>query len=259
MGVTEIAAGLGGVKSDAHRLLQGLVALQYVSRNNAAATYKPSLRIWSLGSSVLASSELPHAAEPVMHWLLEETGERVFLSLLEGDEIVYLHKIDSPDPVHACSQVGGRAAAHLVSMGMAIVAFQDRSFQEGLAERIVAHTAHALCKRGEFLAELAATRARGYAINRGAWREGFNGVAAPIWDSANRVIAAIGASGPAQRLNAHRFRSVGEFVVTAAANISKDLSGGNRGDAMRGTMNRMVAWNASSRVRLGRSWWSVLK
>jgi DNA-binding IclR family transcriptional regulator len=63
----------------------------------------------------------------------------------------------------------------------------------------------------------------GYAINRGEWREGVCGVAAPIKDARGVVIAAIGISGPAERLRPKAAKQLVSAVVEAAHTISVRL------------------------------------
>ena len=40
-----------------------------------------------------------------MRWLLAQSNETVHLSVLSGDEVIYIDKLDSPEPVRAYSEV----------------------------------------------------------------------------------------------------------------------------------------------------------
>jgi DNA-binding IclR family transcriptional regulator len=111
LGVTEVSAKTGLGKSNAHRLLQGLVEAGYVRQDLLSGDYTTTIKAWELGSAVMAKIGLKQMAEPFMGSLLNRFRETVHLSVLEGDEVVYIHKLDSPEPVRAYSQVGGRAPA----------------------------------------------------------------------------------------------------------------------------------------------------
>jgi len=50
------------------------------------------------------------------------TGETIHLATLDGAEIVYLDKFDSPLPVAAYSRIGARAPASCVASGKALLA-----------------------------------------------------------------------------------------------------------------------------------------
>jgi len=230
MGVTELATTLGIPKSNVHRMLQALVELRYVLRDEDRGTYRASIRLWELGSAVLARLDLRTMALPAMEALLERTRETVHLSVLDGDEVVYVHKLDSPEPVRAYSQIGGRAPAYCVATGKAMLAFESDAFLTSLSRRLVRHSSRTITDPAEFLREMARVRANGHAINRGEWRDSVCGIAAPIRGSDGRVLAALGLSGPAERIKPSSFKTLAAHVVAASEGVSAALSPGS-GDA----------------------------
>jgi IclR family transcriptional regulator, KDG regulon repressor len=225
LGITEMATRVGLGKSNVHRLLQALVELGYVHRDEATGTYAATIRIWELGSAVLENLDVRRHAEPWMQWLLERTRETVHLSVLDGDEVVYVHKLDSPEPVRAYSKVGGRAPAYAVATGKAMLAFRSDAQLQALARRVVAHSPRTITDPADLAREVERIRSQGYAINRGEWRESVGGVGAPIRDPAGRVIAAIGLSGPIERMRPSSFKSLAVDVVEAATGVSAALAG----------------------------------
>jgi DNA-binding IclR family transcriptional regulator len=223
LGVTELAGQLGIAKSHAHRLLQGLVELKYVRHDPATRGYAASVRLWELGSAVLAGLDLRRVAQPWMEGLLEQTRETVHLSVLDGAEVVYVHKIESNEPVRAYSQIGGRAPAHCVATGKALLAWLLPSRLAELATGFERYTPHTIVDEPAFLRELERVRKQGYAVNRGEWRESVAGVGAPIRDPQGQVIAAVGISGPIERLKPSMARALAAPVVAAAQGISVGL------------------------------------
>lgn len=225
MGVTDIAHALGVPKSNAHRLLQALTEQRYVIRHRGGA-YSISIKLWELGSAALFGLDLRRHAERLMDGLMESTGESVHLSVLDQKEVVYVHKVESLDPVRAYSQIGGRAAAHCVATGKAMIAFRSREWLAAMEQELVAHTANSIVDGERFRAEMARIRKRGYAVNHGEWRDAVSGVAAPIRDRVGNVIAAIGVSGPSSRFSAKRVKIFAEQVMAAAEELSESLAGG---------------------------------
>ena len=225
LGVTDIATALSLPKSNAHRLLQALADLRYVIRQ-PGGKYSASIKLWELGSAALSGFDLRRHAEAVMEALMEKTGESVHLSVLDLKEVVYVHKVESPNPVRAYSQIGGRAAAHCVATGKAMIAFRGKSMLAAMSQDLQAHTARTITEPDAFLAEMALIRKRGYAINKGEWRDAVSGVAAPISDAAGNVIAALGLSGPESRFKAARLKLFAAEVMTAANGLSDGLGGG---------------------------------
>jgi len=225
LGVTELATRLELGKSNVHRLLQALTELGYAQRDEATSAYRATIRLWELGSAVLGNLDLRDAAAPYMETLRERSRETVHLSILDGDEVVYVHKLDSPEPVRAYSQIGGRAPAYCVATGKAMLAWQGDAFLESLAGRLRHHSPNTIVEPQAFLREMERVRRNGFAVNRGEWRESVCGVAAPVREPGGRVIAAIGLSGPADRLRPSTFRPFAEQLVEAAHAIGEALAG----------------------------------
>lgn len=227
LGVTELAQRLDISKSNVHRLLQALLELHYVQQDDEAA-YRTTLRLWELGSLVLAHFDVKRVAQPFMERLLMQTRETVHLSVLDGEEVVYVHKLDSPEAVRAYSEIGGRAPAHCVATGKALLAQQDPDWLASLSKRLQPHSRHTLTDPAQFLQEMRRVREQGYATNRGEWRETVFGLAAAVRDANGKAVAAIGISGPSARLKASMFKALSTPVMAAAAEVSAALAGGKR-------------------------------
>ncbi|MGO4157367.1 IclR family transcriptional regulator [Cupriavidus sp. YAF13] len=241
LGLTEIAARLGLAKSNVHRLLQALTELNYVIRDASGTGYSASIKLWELGSAVLSRLDLRRHAQARMDKLMHASGESVHLSVLDRAEVVYVHKIDSPNPVRAYTQIGGRALAHCVATGKAMLAFQPDTALQRMFSTLAPSTPNSIVEPERFLREMAKVRKQGYAVNRGEWRETVYGVAAPICDGNGHVIAAIGLSGPAERFRPHKIKGFAALVLNAATEISDDLGGGNRHNALALATRSMVA------------------
>jgi DNA-binding IclR family transcriptional regulator len=220
MGVSELAGAAGMPKSGVHRLLQALVDERYVEQSSSGR-YRVSIKLWEVASAALPGFDLRRHAESVMYALVEATGESVHLSVLDQRDVVYVHKLEAQtNPVRAYSQIGGRVPAHCVATGKAMLAFRGPRWLAITAEHLPPATANTITEPRAFLAEMARVRAQGYASNCGEWRLGINGLASPIFDDAGTVVAAIGISGPAARLEGPRRESLIEQVREAGQTLS---------------------------------------
>ncbi|SMG53236.1 IclR family transcriptional regulator [Paraburkholderia susongensis] len=220
MGVSELAVAAGMPKSGVHRLLQALVDERYVEQCNSGR-YRVSIKLWEVASAALPGFDLRRHAESVMHALVDETGESVHLSVLDQHDVVYVHKLEAAtNPVRAYSQIGGRVPAHCVATGKAMMAFRGPHWLAIAAEHLSPATANTITEPRAFLTEMAQIRAQGYASNCGEWRLGIHGLASPIFDDAGTVVAAIGISGPAERLNGIRRESLIDHVREAGQTLS---------------------------------------
>lgn len=224
MSLTEIAAALELGKSKTHRLLQTLIQANYAFQSESSK-YIASIKLWKLGSAMLRHATLRSMAEAEMQSLMEQTGESVHLSVLEEMEIVYLHKIDSDNPVRAYSQIGGRMPAFQVATGKAMLAFKSDSELRELYKASMAKNFSPQKSEEQFLDEMREIRQSRVAINRGEFRADVHGVAAPIFDRMGNVVAAIGVSGSAQHFGADRLDFFAQEVKRSAGFIAEKLFG----------------------------------
>lgn len=223
LNLTQIASELGVVKSNVHRLMQALMETHYVIRHEEGGTYAASIKLWEMGSAVLSKLDLRLHAQPEMQVLLEKTGETVHLSVLDRGEAVYVHKLESPAPVRTYTQIGGRAPAYCVATGKAQLAYAGEAMLAETARHLKRFTSRTIVDPDQFLREMRKVRDQGFAMYRGEYHEGVWGVAAPIMDARGCVIAAVGISGPAERLRKRSMRDCGALVIAAASEISQRL------------------------------------
>ena len=220
-GVTEMATALSIVKSNAHRVLTTLESMGYAT-SLQDGRYEATLKMWEIGSSVLDRLDVKQVAHPEMEALSKLSGETVHLSLLDGPDVVYINKVESSQPVRAYSRVGGRAPAHAVATGKALLAFVA-DLDALLPKKLAEYTPISIRDREVLKKELESVRRLGYSINRGEWREGVCGVGAPIRDERDNVVAAIGISGPGSRLTPVRLKALAPHVYESARKVSLAL------------------------------------
>jgi len=222
-GVTDLAGELGMTKSNVHRLLQTLVFRGYARQVAGAERYGCTLRLWELGALIAERIELPKVAQTFMQELANATHETIHLSILEGADALYVAKIDSSQPVRAYSRVGGRAPAHCVATGKALLAHVPDGQLDHLFPSFEKFTPRTIMSLDALRTELGKIRDQGYAINRGEWRETVCGVASAIFDASKKAVAAIGISGPIERLTPGVLRDHAPRVQNTARGISRAL------------------------------------
>jgi IclR family KDG regulon transcriptional repressor len=225
LGISELSRTLGIGKSNAHRLAQALTELGYLHKDTVEGSYRASLRMWELGNALMANLDLPRIAAPHLRSLLERWQETVCLAMLEGDDVIYVDILHSPQPVRANLERGSHRACWTTSSGKAILAWQDEARLEALSRRLRAFTEYTIAKSDAFLKEMAKVRSNGYATAKDENRLGLSGVSVPIFDSAGTPIAAIGVLGPSDRLRPAQVKVIVPDVAAAAKAIQRAMSG----------------------------------
>jgi len=218
-----LAEEVGLTKSNTHRTLQTLAHAGYATRDEVTGNYRSTFKLFELGAKQMANIDVRQFAASHMRTLVDLTQETVHLSILDGGSVVYVDKIESAQPVRAYSVLGGHAPAYCVATGKILLAHQSQEFLIRHLTNLEAYTAETITDLPMLKAELARAAANGYAMNRGEWRESVGGVAAPIFDAFGAPAAAIGISGPLERLSAKRMKELAPAVQEAALNISRAM------------------------------------
>lgn len=221
--IDQIAARVGLTRSNTHRTLQTLTHAGYIHRDPATGGYRCTLKLFEMGARLLASLDVRTLAAPFMRSLANEIGETVHLSVLEGMDVVYIDKIDSAQPIRAYSAIGGRAPAYAVATGKALLAFQPVDYVSQYQDALQKHTPATHVSVEVLRQELRDVATKGYAQNRGEWRESVGGVASPVFTGLDRAVAALGISGPLDRLTPERMEQVAPLVLQSAQALSRQL------------------------------------
>lgn len=226
--VGELARATGLNPSNVHRTLQTWMHLGFVAQRADTGEYHCTTRLFEWGCRVADSFDVRRVAHEHLVLLARSTQETIHLSVLEAAEVVYLDKIDSPQPVRAYSEIGGRAPAHCVATGKVLLAFGTADDLVRLPDPLPMLTNRTVRSITALQRELAQVRQRGYGTNLEGWRHGVNGLGAPVFDAQDRVIAAVGLSAPASRLGESNLHDVAMQLVATARQVSQALGGGRQ-------------------------------
>lgn len=206
--LSQVASRTGLPVSTTHRLLERLVALRWLARNDRG--YELGIRLFDLGSYPLRGHWFHHAALPVLRDLHRRTGLVVHLGFLDGAEVVYWERIAGAVGSRVPTRVGGRFPAHRCAVGKAMLT--------ALAPEAVAARVGAVMPR--LSAELDAARNDRVAFDRSESIRGLGCVAAPV-DYPLPSPAAVSVCGPSSRVLPDRRlvldvqQAVGDIVAAA--------------------------------------------
>jgi DNA-binding IclR family transcriptional regulator len=221
--IEELAARVGLTRSNTHRTLQTLVHAGYVVKDGDSGGYRATVRLFELGARQLAQLDVRKLAQPAMRRLADKTGETVHLSILDGIDVVYIDKIDSPQPIRAYSYIGGRGPAYAVATGKVLLAHQPEGYLARYEDALQVHTPRTITSMAALEDEMRKIRRQGYAVNRGEWRATVGGVAVAIFNSLEQPVAALGISGPLERLGAARIKELTPAVAECAREVSGSM------------------------------------
>ncbi|HKT01781.1 MAG TPA: IclR family transcriptional regulator [Rugosimonospora sp.] len=162
-----LQASLGYPKSSLYMLLRTLTECGWVETDSTGTLYRLGLRALLAGTSYIDGDHTVTAARETLDWLAEQTTETVHLARLDGTDVVYLATRESQHYLRPISRVGRRLPAHTTSLGKALLA--ERTPDEVramLPAELAALTPHTIVTHPALASDLAATRRRGYAVDR---------------------------------------------------------------------------------------------
>ncbi len=239
MSAQEVARECAMSRPTAYRLLTTLMSRGFV-RSDGNYNYQLGTRLISLGRIVLDGIDLPELARPHLHELCRVSNETANLSILDGTELLYIGKEESPQSSQAPvfvglrSNVGTRLAPHSSAMGKAILAHLSAGDLQALLSRITPlrpYTRNTITSLETLTHELERIRQHGYAIDDREVDDGTRCVAAPVFDSTGRVIAAMSIAGPAYRLTLDHLHQLSKEVIRVTQALSHQLGYVRNNDA----------------------------
>lgn len=222
--LSEVARICDLTRAAARRFLLTLVDLGYVRTDGRMFSLTP--RVMELGYAFLSSLSLPEVAEPHLERLVAEVRESSSVSVLDGDDIVYVARVPTSRIMRVAINVGTRFPAYATSMGRVLVAaLPDADVDAYLGRiRLDRLTARTVPTVAALRAELRLVREQGYAIVDQELEEGLRAVAAPIRDRTGVVVGAVNVSVQASRATVESMRrDLLPPLLAAAARIDADL------------------------------------
>jgi IclR family transcriptional regulator, pca regulon regulatory protein len=222
--LSEVARATGLTRAATRRFLLTLGDLGYVRSDGRYFELTP--RVLELGYAFLSSLSLPEVAEPHLERLVAEVHESSSVSVLDGDDIVYVARVPTARIMRVSINVGTRFPAYATSMGRVLLAGLEPDGLDAFLARaeLVRLSARTITAEPKLRAELARVRRQGWAMVDQELEEGLRSVAAPIRDRAGQVVAAVNLSAHASRttLDAVK-RTLLPPLLATAERIEADL------------------------------------
>jgi IclR family transcriptional regulator, pca regulon regulatory protein len=189
--IAEIGHSTGLSRAAIRRILLTLELLGYVERSRQVYTLRT--QVLRLGFSFLSSSSVIEAAYPVLEHVTEQLHESSSMSMLEGDEIVYVARSAASRILAAGLSVGSRLPAYCTSMGRVLLAALPDDKLDVYLRRLTprAYTPKTIIRIPQLRKAILQVRKDNYAIVDEELEAGLRAIAVPVSTRSNQVVAAI--------------------------------------------------------------------
>lgn len=219
--VSEIARRSGLHVATASRLVAELVSHGLLERGPDREV-RVGVRMWELASRASPTLSLREAAMPYLEDVHTVVGHHAQLGVLDGDDVLFVERLSARDAVINYSRVAGRIPLHASSSGHVLLAFGPQELRDRLLARpLERYTDSTVTSREELLATLADTRRKGYAVLPGHVHAEAAGVAVPVRNAFQDVVAALSVIVP----NDGRAQAHVPVLLAAARGLTRTLSG----------------------------------
>jgi len=196
LSVSEIARRVPLHIATASRLVGELVGHGLLARQPDGRV-RIGVRLWELAQRASPTLTLREAAMPFMEDLHGVIGHDVQLGVRDGDHALFVERLTAPGAVINCTRVAGRLPLNASSSGLVLLAHGPRELQHRvLAGPLSGYTSNTITTPDRLRGTLADIRRAGFALCAGHIHEDATGVAVPVRDGGNDVIAALSSVVP---------------------------------------------------------------
>lgn len=191
LGVMELSRRLKISKSAVSRLVTTLCA-QGILTLTPSGHYRLGARLYDIGLLAVRSHQLFDAASKALAELHAATGKSVHFAILDGLDVVQVHRLISRDMARMPGELRTRPPAHATSTGKAILAFaQAELVERAVAAGLRSFTPTTITDAAQLRRVLRTVRERGYAVSKDEYHRGVGGISAPILDTTGVAVAAL--------------------------------------------------------------------
>jgi len=225
--LAEIVGQLGAPKSTVLNILRTLVRRRLVEHDEGSRSYRPGYRLAALAERAGTAAGLPRTARAHLEALARASGEVALLAVPDGDGIIFIDKVESPQPIQYVPPVGTRRPLHCNSAGKMTLAMRPPQEWDAYVARVglARYTASTIVDAQKLKAELRRIRRNGYAVSDGELLEDLIGLAAPVLQGpGGAFLAVVVVAGPAFRMR----RRLPDLLATLrreATALSEELAG----------------------------------
>ena len=218
LGLSEISIRVGLHKSTVHRLLATLENKGFIIRNSDTEKYRLGFRIWELSANLSQSDDPAVILLPEMERLRDSLGETVSLYIRDGNERVRIQAVQSNQTIRRVAPIGARLPLYVGASSKILYAFAELEVRQRMRKESPLPPAF---EQKGFEKQMNDIRLMGYATSIEEREPGAAAVAAPILDRANKLVAAIAVSGPANRWTMEKMTEHSAAIVEAAKRMCK--------------------------------------
>ena len=196
MTASQAADRCGLTRTAARRYLLTLAYLGYVASDGKLFWLTP--RVLRLGQSYLESARLPRIVQPFLQRVTAGTQEIAYVSVVDGDDIVYIARNGSNRSMNTGFVLGSRVPAQVTAAGLLMLSMREPVSLENWLQNheLRSYTSYTIHSKERLRLELTRIRAQGWAVSEQQLELTYRGVAVPLIDRRGALVGAVSVTMP---------------------------------------------------------------
>lgn len=216
-------------KSTTHRLLNVMERRGFVQKDPATRKYSLGLKVLELAVFLTNHNTLLQVALPFMEELQRSSGETVFLTMRDGEEVVVIAKRESASHARITLEILNRAPLYATAAGKVFLGEMGddevKRMYEG-REPFPRLTEKTITSFDQLLKLVREARSENFAINDEESYPGTRYLCSGIRDYTGRIVAGVSIVGNALLFTPERMAELKPLLMECAASISRALGYG---------------------------------
>jgi DNA-binding IclR family transcriptional regulator len=222
MRLSDISRELNMPKSTLVPILQTLVSCQYIGKDGADR-YFPGFALLALGTAARNAYGPSKFMKEHLKNLVEKFNETCYYGVLEGNDVLYLEKIDSPQPLRILTEIGRRLPAYATGLGKALLMEKTKEELQNLYhENMKPLTANTITDPDILYAQLQKAKTLGYTWEMEESTAHIRCFAVPVRQNGN-ICGAVSIAIPVFRYQETEKESIIQALKKTAAAIENGM------------------------------------
>ena len=217
-----LADELGLPKPTVHRIAQQLEEAGLIRRELGKRSFVGGQRLQKLATSTMRNSVYGSHREKIMNELSDQVGETCNLTMLDGKEIVYLHRVESNWPIRIHLPIGSHLPLHCTATGKLFLANMPKKNRDRIiaSAPLTRHTDLTITDPAELEQQLIEISQNGVGFDTGEYLDGMVAVAVPVIDKHSEINLALAIHSPSSRKSLDELRQYLPLLRSAAGKLA---------------------------------------
>jgi len=225
--LTEIVDQMALPKPTVFRLLSALEKGGWILRQPGDKDYTVGSRLADFGLGIMMNNSVRMLRHTILANIGNKLGETCNITMLDGNEIVYIDRVETQWPLKVDLKPGARVPLHCSASGKLFMSQMRSAKRRALLENLdlSRFTGNTITSLDLLESELDRTRKSEIGIDNQEYLDGLICVAVPIMDVNGQIAAALAVQAPIARLTLANALEHVVHLKAAAAAMSETFSG----------------------------------